>query len=268
MGYCTCALIYGLAGGAETMASLSVNQIETSFKISYASTIIYPLLALFVKATLLLVLARVWRPVRSIIVVDIILGLIVAYYVAILFVKAFLCWPISTYWTLLTKPGGRCLFFPAVIISDSIISVISDIAILVLPIIFTWSMNMSWKRKARVIVLLGLGGIAVGFSLYRLVLTILDGNDPDQTRLFLRILLSGNAEGGIGLICACLPAISKYMSRRRGRTVSSENRSTKKEQIPLETVHDSGDALFQSRLESHVWPGSAESSQLNARRES
>ena len=196
------------------MAGLSVHQIEFSFKvsipppfflissawkrekdlhtqISYVSTIIYPHLALFVKATLLLVLARVWRPFRSIIVVDIVLGLIVLYYVAILFVKAFLCWPISTYWTMLTRPGGRCLPFPPVIIADSVISVVSDIAILVLPIIFTWSLNMPLKTKVKVVALLGLGGIAVGFSIYRLVLIIVNGYDPEQTLLFMRILLSG-----------------------------------------------------------------------------
>lgn len=198
------------------MAGLSVNQIETSFKvgiasmlhsiistwdkkgeglthtqISYVSTIFYAPLALFVKATLLLVLAKVWRPFRSIIVVDIILGLIVSYYIAILFVKTFICWPISAYWTKLTRPGGQCLNRRAVIIADSLISVISDIAILVLPIIFTWSLHMSLKIKVKVIALLGLGGIAVGFSLYRLVLVILNGDDPEQTLFFLRVLLSG-----------------------------------------------------------------------------
>ncbi|PKY00324.1 hypothetical protein P168DRAFT_76489 [Aspergillus campestris IBT 28561] len=274
MGYCTCALIYGFDGGAEGMASLSDNQIETSFKISYVSTIFYAPLALFVKATLLLVLAKVWRPFRKIIVVDITLGLIVAYYIAILFVKTFLCSPISAYWTMLTRPGGRCLNRSAVIIADSLISVISDIAILVLPIIFTWSLHMSLKSKVKVVALLGLGGIAVGFSLYRLVLVILHGDDPDQTLLFLRILLSGNAEGGIGLICACLPAISKYITRRRARTLSSKDRPAEETQIPLERTYDrsesyhSVDASFQSHLEPHVWPGSAESPQLNARRES
>ncbi|BCS27674.1 uncharacterized protein APUU_60722S [Aspergillus puulaauensis] len=207
----------GFAGGADTMASLSQDESETTFKISYASTIIYAPLAMAVKVTLLLVLARIYRPFRGAIAVYVILALNVLYYFIILFVKAFICKPVSAYWTKATKPGGsgKCLDRPAVIIADSLISVISDIAILVLPVVFTWPLQMRLKVKVKVVSLLGLGGIAVGFSLYRLVLLIVDGNTPDQSILFMRVLLSGNAEAGIGLICACLPALSKYISHCR-----------------------------------------------------
>lgn len=152
-----------------------------------------------VKVTLLLVLARIYRPFRGAIAVYVILALNVLYYFLILFVKAFICKPASEYWT---KPGasGKCLDRPAVIIADSLISVISDIAILVLPVVFTWPLQMRLKVKFKVVSLLGLGGIAVGFSLYRLVLLIVDGgNTPDQSILFMRVLLSG---------CAGLPCIA------------------------------------------------------------
>lgn len=154
-----------------------------------------------VKVTLLLVLARIYRPFRGAIAVYVILTLNVLYYFIILFVKAFICTPVSAYWTKAktTKPGesGTCLDRPAVIIADSLISVISDIAILVLPVVFTWPLQMRLKVKVKVVSLLGLGGIAVGFSLYRLVLLIVDGNTPDQSILFMRVLLSGCA----GLPC-------------------------------------------------------------------
>lgn len=157
-----------------------------------------------VKVTLLLVLAKIYRPFRGAIAVYVILALNVLYYFIILFVKAFICTPVSAYWTTAkaTKPGesesGTCLDRPAVIIADSLISVISDIAILVLPVVFTWPLQMRVKVKVKVVSLLGLGGIAVGFSLYRLVLLIVDGNTPDQSILFMRVLLSG---------CAGLPCI-------------------------------------------------------------
>jgi hypothetical protein len=191
------------------------DEIEKSFKVSYASTLIYAPLALAVKVTLLLVLGNIYGPCRlGCIAIHAILALNVLYYTIILFVKAFVCVPASAYWTSLGKPSDQCLNRFAVIVADSVISVISDIAILVLPIVLTWPLQMAVRLKVKVMALLGLGGLAVGFSLYRLVLVISHRNSPDQTIVFMKVLLSGNAEGGIGLICACLPTLSRYISHR------------------------------------------------------
>lgn len=198
----------GFAGGADNIAYLTQDESDTSFKVRitplnqeyqltakilYASTIIYAPLAMTVKVTLLLVLARIYSPFRGAIAVYVLLALNVLYYFIILFIKAFICDPVSAYWTEMTRPkgSGTCLDRSAVIIADSLISVISDIAIFVLPVVFTWPLQMRKTLKIKVVSLLGLGGIAVGFSLYRLVLLIVDGNSPDQSILFMRVLLSG-----------------------------------------------------------------------------
>ncbi|KAL2817176.1 hypothetical protein BJX63DRAFT_386314 [Aspergillus granulosus] len=260
MGYCTCALIYGFSGGADKAANLTVSEIESSFKVSYASTIIYAPLALFVKVTLLLVLAKIYKPSRlGTIAIDAILGLNLFYYITILFVKVFICSPVSAYWTSMNQPSEDCLNRFAVIATDSTISVISDVAILVLPVVLTWPLQMAVRVKMRVMALLGLGGIAVGFSLYRLVLVISDRNTPDQTILFMRVLLSGNAEGGIGLICACLPALSRYLRHRRGSIKSAHE--IQNHQYPIfdgsQICNAAGSAP--SRLETHIWRSSIDS---------
>ncbi|OKO91664.1 hypothetical protein PENSUB_13071 [Penicillium subrubescens] len=84
------------------------------------------------------------------------------------------------------------------------------------------------SKKLRTIVILGSGGIAVAFSIYRLVLVICQRNSPDDIDVFMRVLLSDNAEGGLGLICACVPSISKILCyyneiwRRRRREQQCE----------------------------------------------
>lgn len=160
-------------------------------KISYVSTVIYAPLTLVVKMSLLLVLARIYRPFRGVIAVYVILAMNTVYYITILFVKAFACTPVSTYWKVASEINRSCLDRSAVIVADSVISVVSDIAILILPVIFTWPLKMPILAKIKVITILGLGGIAVGFSIYRLVLLIVMGKTPDQTILFMRVLLSG-----------------------------------------------------------------------------
>ncbi|OJJ07932.1 hypothetical protein ASPVEDRAFT_155667 [Aspergillus versicolor CBS 583.65] len=265
MGYCTCCIMYGFAGGADNMVYLSQDEIHTTFKISYASTIIYAPLAMTVKVTLLLVLAKIYRPLRGALAVYIILALNVVYYLIILFVKAFICMPVSAYWTKTTGPdgSGTCLDRPAVLIADSLISVISDIAILVLPVVFTWPLQMRMRVKIKVVSLLGLGGIAVGFSLYRLVLLIVDGSTPDRSVFFMRVLLSGNAEGGIGLICACLPTLSKYITLYRQNRQASEH-DQPRDCVKFNPIFDGTSnwnngtqfASLQSHMETHIWRGS------------
>ncbi|KAL2838189.1 hypothetical protein BJY01DRAFT_251091 [Aspergillus pseudoustus] len=261
-------------GGAEKESNLTVSEIETSFKVSYASTIFYAPLALSVKVTLLLVLAKIYRPCRfGTIAIYATLALNMFYYTTILFVKAFICNPVSAYWTSKGEPSEKCLNRFAVIAADSSISVISDIAILVLPIILTWPLQMAARLKVKVMALLGLGGVAVGFSLYRLVLVVTDRNSPDQTILFMRVLLSGNAEGGIGLICACLPALSKYHSHRRSSRHEGQglldNSPQAKQQRYLYNHDDQWPGIFDGsqgrdslqshKMETRIWRSSTSS---------
>lgn len=75
--------------------------------------------------------------------------------------------------------------------ADSVISVVSDLIILVLPLPMTWSLQMSRNKKLRVTGMLSAGGLATAFSIYRLVLVIKEGDSLDQTMVFTCVILSG-----------------------------------------------------------------------------
>jgi hypothetical protein len=185
-------------------------------------------MALFVKVALLSILTRIFKPFRGkVLFIYIFLGCLCCYYIVALIVKIRICDPIPRYW-LGDKVEGTCLNQTAALIADSVISVVSDLIILILPLPLTWSLQMSRNKKLRVIGLLGAGGLATAFSLYRLVL-VLKGNS-DQSVMFICVILSGyvtrsslyvpftnvwsgsNAEGGVGLICACLPVLNVMLA--------------------------------------------------------
>jgi hypothetical protein len=148
-------------------------------------------MALFVKIALLSILTRIFAPYRGKVwFIYIFLGCLCCYYIVALIVKIRMCAPIPMYW-LGPVEGGSCLDQAAALIADSVISVVSDIIILILPLPLTWSLQMSRNRKLRVMGLLGAGGLATGFSLYRLVLVLKDGNSPDISLMFVRVILSG-----------------------------------------------------------------------------
>lgn len=147
-------------------------------------------MAMTVKLALLLIIVRVFGSVhkKTVISVYILIGIIVLYYVSGVFIKIFICWPISAYWQGQTQ---KCMDQSAIITADAIISVISDLVILMLPTPLTWSLQLSRKKRLRITGMLGAGGIATAFSVYRLILIVKEGKSPNQTMVFTKVVLSG-----------------------------------------------------------------------------
>ncbi|PNP52433.1 hypothetical protein THARTR1_07037 [Trichoderma harzianum] len=216
IGYCITACFAGAHGGGLNIWEVSKEEVEKYFQSCYAATIFYAPMAMTVKLALLVIIIRVFGSVhrRTLIGIYIFIGMIVAYYVSGFFIKIFICWPISAYWS---GDASKCMNQSAIVTADSIISVISDLAILLLPTPLTWSLQLPRRKRLRVTGLLCAGGVATGFSIYRLAMIVDQRNSTNMTMVFIKVILSGNAEAGIGLICACLPAVSAlYVQRTRG----------------------------------------------------
>lgn len=176
-------------------------------------------MALFVKIALLSILTRIFAPYRGKVwFIYIFLACLCCYYTVALIVKIRMCDPIPMYW-LGNVPGGTCLDQTAALIADSVISVVSDIIILVLPLPLTWSLQMSRNRKLRVMGLLGAGGLATGFSLYRLVLVLSKGNSPDQSIVFICVILSGYVITSLLLIVFSISTAWKSLGLLRTNVV-------------------------------------------------
>ncbi|KAJ5917444.1 hypothetical protein N7466_010998 [Penicillium verhagenii] len=120
----------------------------------------------------------------------VLLGTVIGYYTIITFIKIFICVPVSAYWIQSEKANATCLSQPGVIIADSVIGTVTDAAIFAFPVAFTWKLQMPFWKKIKVIVLLGLGGVAVAFSLYRMVIGIHERNQPDATTKFMKSILT------------------------------------------------------------------------------
>ncbi|KAJ5972266.1 uncharacterized protein N7479_002184 [Penicillium vulpinum] len=210
MGYCGISIVLGHNGGGYYFNELSPNKQISFRKFCYIATILYCPMALFVKIALLSILTRIFAPYRGKVwFIYIFLGCLCCYYTVALVVKICMCKPIPKYW-LGDEVEGSCLDQNAALIADSVISVVSDLIILLIPLPLTWSLQMSRNRKLRVIGILGAGGLATAFSLYRLVIVV--KGSRDEGIMFVSVILSGNAEGGVGLICACLPVLNVMLA--------------------------------------------------------
>ncbi|OJD14747.1 hypothetical protein AJ78_04945 [Emergomyces pasteurianus Ep9510] len=215
IGYCTCVALLSYHGGGYNAWDVPKSEQQKFLKISYAVTIIYVPMAFSAKVALLAIVIRIFNPDRKkVIGIYVILGVLLFYYIPALFLKIFFCLPISGYWGG-TASGAKCLNQQNLITADAVISMVSDFVILVLPLPLTWNLHLRKTKKLRVIGILGAGGVATAFSVWRLVIMIEQGASTNFTIVFIRIVLTGNAEAGIGLICACLPVISSYYTHRK-----------------------------------------------------
>ena len=162
----------------------------------YAATISYALMTLFIKLSILSLIARVFAPYKRRMQGIYVLGaLLIAYYLTSLVLKIRVCWPISAYWR---GDQSKCLNQSAVITADAIISTVTDAIILVLPLPLTWSLQLPPKKKMRVGSMLAVGGLATAFSAWRLHLILTDGHSPDSTILFVQVVLSGYVNKQLG----------------------------------------------------------------------
>ncbi|PGH09828.1 hypothetical protein GX51_00515 [Blastomyces parvus] len=230
VGYSIIAILMGKYGGGYHQWDVPKSDIVPFNKTVYGTMVIYGPAAFLTKASILLILTRVFAPYRKTVrFIYVYFGVLLAYYVPAIIVKVRICMPISYFW-LGQDSEGTCLDERAIILADAIISVVSDLTILVLPLLLTHSLQMSLKKKIRVIGILGAGGLACASSIVRLVLIVQKGNAKDQTHVFMQINLWGNAEVSIGIICACLPSLAallnrisnEYMSRNGSRSYDCE----------------------------------------------
>ncbi|KAB8217930.1 hypothetical protein BDV33DRAFT_193126 [Aspergillus novoparasiticus] len=159
----------GHHGGGLHIDDVSDHNQRIFRKTVYGTMIVYGPAAYLTKLCLLWIMTRVFHPFRkAVILIYIFLGLMLAYYVPALIVKICICNPISKFWVPATP--GSCLDQSKITLADAVISVVSDLIILVIPIALVSTLHLPTRKKVRVIALLSAGGLACGSSIARLVL--------------------------------------------------------------------------------------------------
>lgn len=143
-----------------------------------------------IKAAILLFLIKIFSPYKTYVKwIYGFMGVMGVYYITMLFLKIFICRPIPLFWGEETE--GECINQRVLILTDNVISLLSDIVVLLLPCPLTKDLKVGMLARVKVMAVFGVGGIACIFSLIRLVFIIQDGESPDQTYVFVRINLTG-----------------------------------------------------------------------------
>ncbi|KAH8770813.1 hypothetical protein F5883DRAFT_642774 [Diaporthe sp. PMI_573] len=109
--------------------------------------------------------------------------------------------------------GSSCVDQYMVLISASIINIISDILVLVIPMASLWRLNMSRRRKLAVWALFAFGTLAPLSSIARLAYQIPMANGKDTTVIYMIVVVLALAEQVIGIVAGCAPIVSTWFVR-------------------------------------------------------
>lgn len=218
------------------------------------------------KLCLLWIMARIFHPLRKYVCpIYLLMALMSSYYMVITMVKIWACDPIKTYWD--NRTAGRCLNIESVIITDAIVSVVSDLLILILPCFLTARLSIPKANRMKVASMMGAGGLAILASLARLIVIVLTRENDlvfsaavtnvlawvlSLIMSLPRLLICCNRtiEITFGFICGCLPSFSLLVSNS---LVGKAKRKDITENGPVELEEDT------------QTPSNLEGNQLNGR---
>lgn len=196
----------------------------------YISSVAYIPAAFATKATLLLLIARVFSVKEWIskVLRRFIICLAIAY-LPIQIAKILVCRPISAYWEITASIGinGRnpyCVNQSHLFLSDISLAMITDFIILVVPIPLAMSMRaLGFWQKCKIIVLLSAGGVATGITVFRTYRIVQFMSSTDPTADFTILSMFTILEVTIGIICACLPSFNVLLRSLTKNEGSSPN---------------------------------------------
>ncbi|PMD46941.1 hypothetical protein L207DRAFT_415671, partial [Hyaloscypha variabilis F] len=104
---------------------------------------------------------------------------------------------------------GKCLDINAIAIASSVVSMVQDLIILVMPIVEPRKLQMSLRPKLNVLAIFSLGAFVTVTSIVRLKYMVSFGKSRDPTYGNMIPYLCSMVESDIAIICACLPALHK-----------------------------------------------------------
>lgn len=126
--------------------------------------------------------------------------------------------------------GSTCLNEYAVLISASVINVLSDIAVLLVPLEGVWKLQMARNQKAGLIIIFSLGALAPLSSIARLGYQIPEALDENRTMLLVTVNILAMAENVIAVMVGCMPVLAVWffhLQSKRGRRVDSKSLSAR-----------------------------------------
>ncbi|KAK4448867.1 hypothetical protein QBC34DRAFT_406270 [Podospora aff. communis PSN243] len=171
----------------------------------------YNLATLFIKTSILSFYLRfsIDRAFRM--AVYVVMVVTVGYTIPNAILVLYACRPMKAYWDFAAKATGHCVNLDATFHTANTLNMLTDFAILLLPIWMLRPMQVPLFQKIGVALILMAGGFVCAISLMRMIVTLLGMFDPDISFHYTDNLIWWIVEMNFGIICACLPSLKPLL---------------------------------------------------------
>jgi len=229
-------------------------------KLSNIGEILYMPMIFITKLSILLQYIAIFIPNhkrKSYYIIQALIWLNLSFFTALMFVEIFECVPREKIWDP-TVPG-HCVNIQLSFIVTAAINIVSDVSILVLPMLWVWKLQMETKQKLKLFVVFGTGVFACISSIMRLVMSVKNVGSDDETFVLTPVALWTGGEIASGIVAGCLPAMSRFFKHffsSKSSSISSSNASSNKQgSLSLSTPSSAGQATLVDKT-SAEWPKS------------
>ncbi|KAK2756095.1 hypothetical protein FQN54_005502 [Arachnomyces sp. PD_36] len=219
---------YGLGRHtADVVRETSPENVIKYSKILYSTMTAYQWAMTAIKCSILMLYYRLFHvntPLRY--SVYALLTFVILWHFSFFFALVFQCTPVAFFWDR-TIPGGHCVDHGAInnnalSVSNAATNVFTDFMILFLPLPMIWKLQLSWIRKAGLLLIFMLGAFDCAVGVIRMTLLI-DGQTADLLWSNSLPQLWTIIELDIAIICACLPVLVPLFTKLFRSAVAKSN---------------------------------------------
>ncbi|KUJ10782.1 uncharacterized protein LY89DRAFT_787162 [Mollisia scopiformis] len=185
--------------------NVPVENAELLLKLFYALQIVYIIIQVSAKASLLLLYHRIFPDERFKRIVQACMAFVGLHGVIFIIVILFQCLPLASIWNHAIE--GHCANLQAIAYAGAAFSILEDLVILVLPLPQLNTLSLPLNKKLGLMLMFSVGSFACVTSMVRLKFIAQVSTTYDISWTNVNILIWSVMEVDVTLICACLPAL-------------------------------------------------------------
>ncbi|RSL47050.1 hypothetical protein CEP54_013590 [Fusarium duplospermum] len=205
--------------------NVDVKNAKPIFQIFYVTQILYILIQVSAKASLLAFYSRVFTSRGFRIAVWSAAAFLVGHGIIFLGLVIFQCTPISSLWN--RSLENKCLNLTAIGYAGGVFSIVEDIVIFIMPIPELWKLQLGGRKKAALLFMFSIGSFACVTSMVRLKYLVSFSSTLDTTWDNVYVVIWSMIELSCALICASLPALRPLIQMLPGVLSTARGSSVK-----------------------------------------
>ncbi|KAH8660810.1 hypothetical protein BGZ60DRAFT_530816 [Tricladium varicosporioides] len=193
-------------------------------KMAIFENFVYGLSFLCVKVSILLLYLRLSPYLQFRAAVWVVMVVTVVYSVLGSFGFLYNCQPIAKFWDI-TITNGKCINITKILLTYASLNILTDIAMLLLPIALVRKLKLPMKQKLALAGLFMTGTLVCIISGIRMKVMVDLVRTTDLTWVSAEATVWSILELCVGVMCACLACLKPFFRRHFPRLLSSSNRS-------------------------------------------